>query len=58
MSTLAHPRPPSSKDVRFGMFVHCGRVSIVGTEISWSRGGERRGQKETGNVPVEVYDNL
>ncbi len=48
------------KDMRFGMFVHWGPVSIVGTEISWSRGGERRGRHDrtTGNVPVEVYDNL
>jgi alpha-L-fucosidase len=48
------------KDLRFGMFIHWGPVSIVGTEIGWSRGGERRGRadKSTGNVPVEVYDNL
>jgi alpha-L-fucosidase len=48
------------KDLRFGMFIHWGPVSIVGTEIGWSRGGERRGRsdKTTGNVPVEVYDNL
>ncbi len=48
------------KDMRFGMFVHWGPVSIVGTEISWSRGGERRGRHDTstGNVPVEIYDNL
>lgn len=48
------------QDLRFGMFVHWGPVSIVGTEISWSRGGPRRGrpEKQTGNVPVEVYDNL
>ncbi len=48
------------KDLRFGMFIHWGPVSIVGTEIGWSRAGERRGRndKTTGNVPVEVYDNL
>jgi len=48
------------KDLRFGMFIHWGPVSIVGAEIGWSRGGERRGRPETqtGNVPVEVYDNL
>ena len=48
------------KDLRFGMFVHWGPVSIVGTEISWSRAGERRGRHDahTGNVPVEIYDNL
>ena len=48
------------KDLRFGMFIHWGPVSIVGTEIGWSRGGERRGRMDrtTGNIPVEVYDNL
>jgi alpha-L-fucosidase len=48
------------KDLRFGMFIHWGPVSIVGTEIGWSRGGERRGRKDarTGAVPLEVYDNL
>jgi len=42
------------------MFIHWGPVSIVGTEISWSRAGERRGRHDahTGNVPVEIYDNL
>ena len=48
------------KDHRFGMFIHWGPVSIIGTEIGWSRGGEHRGQPETktGHVPVEIYDNL
>lgn len=48
------------KDHRFGMFIHWGPVSIIGTEIGWSRGGERRGRPETktGHVPVEIYDNL
>ncbi len=46
------------KDARFGMFVHWGPVSLKGTEIGWSRGGERRGRSGTGNIPVEVYDNL
>ena len=56
--------PPAAierwKDLRFGMFIHWGPVSIVGTEISWSRAGERRGRHDahTGNVPVEIYDNL
>lgn len=44
---------------RFGMFVHWGPVSLKGTEIGWSRGGERRGYGQAGTeVPVEVYDNL
>jgi len=37
------------QEMRFGMFIHWGPVSIKGTEIGWSRGKE---------VPVEEYDNL
>ena len=37
------------KDMRFGMFIHWGPVSLRGTEIGWSRGRE---------VPIEEYDNL
>ena len=37
------------QDMRFGMFIHWGPVSLKGTEIGWSRGKE---------VPTEVYDNL
>ena len=37
------------QDMRFGMFIHWGPVSLKGTEIGWSRGDE---------VPVEEYDNL
>ena len=45
---------------RFGLFLHWGPVSLQGTEIGWSRAGERRGYpygpgKE---VPVAIYDNL
>jgi alpha-L-fucosidase len=44
---------------RFGLFIHWGPVSLKGTEIGWSRGGERRGYRGPGTqVPVEVYDNL
>jgi alpha-L-fucosidase len=46
------------REARFGMFIHWGPVSLKGTEISWSRGGERRGREGTGDVPVEEYDNL
>ncbi|MHC4324137.1 MAG: alpha-L-fucosidase, partial [Planctomycetota bacterium] len=48
------------RDMKFGLFVHWGPVSLKGTEIGWSRGGERRGRKDksTGSIPVEVYDNL
>ena len=37
------------QDMRFGMFIHWGPVSLTGHEIGWSRG------KET---PVEEYDQL
>ena len=36
-------------DLRFGMFIHWGPVTLKGTEIGWSRGNQ---------VPVEEYDNL
>jgi len=37
------------QDMRFGMFIHWGPVSLTGKEIGWSRGRE---------TPIEVYDNL
>jgi alpha-L-fucosidase len=37
------------RDMKFGMFVHWGPVSLRGTEIGWSRGLE---------VPNEEYDSL
>lgn len=37
------------REAKFGIFIHWGPVSLMGTEIGWSRGRE---------VPVEVYDNL
>ncbi len=46
------------EEARFGLFIHWGPVSLKGTEIGWSRGGERRGRGGTGAIPVEVYDNL
>ncbi len=48
------------REMRFGMFVHWGPVSLQGTEIGWSRAGERRGHrsKRGTQVPVDVYDNL
>jgi alpha-L-fucosidase len=36
-------------DLRFGMFIHWGPVTLRGTEIGWSRGVQ---------VPVEEYDGL
>jgi len=46
------------QEARFGLFIHWGPVSLKGTEIGWSRGGERRGTGGRGSIPVEVYDNL
>ena len=37
------------RDMRFGMFIHWGPVSLKGTEIGWSRGAQ---------VPIAEYDNL
>jgi alpha-L-fucosidase len=37
------------QDMRFGMFIHWGPVSLRGEEISWSRGRE---------IPKEEYDQL
>jgi len=31
------------REMRFGLFVHWGPVSLKGTEIGWSRAGERPG---------------
>ena len=48
------------REAKFGLFIHWGPVSLKGTEIGWSRGGERRGRNDqsTGSIPVDVYDNL
>jgi alpha-L-fucosidase len=48
------------QEMKFGLFIHWGPVSLKGTEIGWSRGGQRRGRKDksTGSIPVEIYDNL
>ena len=47
------------REARFGLFIHWGPVSLKGTEIGWSRAGERRGYGSTGTqVPAEVYDQL
>ncbi len=37
------------QDLKFGMFIHWGPVSLRGTEIGWSRGSQ---------VALEEYDNL
>jgi len=46
------------RSMKFGLFIHWGPVSLKGTEIGWSRGGERRGRRGTGSIPVAEYDNL
>jgi alpha-L-fucosidase len=55
-----HPNFNAWRDRRFGMFIHWGPVSIKGTEIGWSRAGERRDRKQTvtKGVPAAEYDNL
>lgn len=37
------------QDLRFGLFIHWGPVSLKGTEIGWSRSKQ---------VPADVYDSL
>jgi len=46
------------REMKFGLFIHWGPVSLKGTEIGWSRGGERRGRGGKGTIPAEEYDNL
>lgn len=51
------------KDMRFGMFLCWGPVSLTGKEIGWSRGapawGRRAGVRGgRGPTPAAVYDNL
>ncbi len=48
------------RDAKFGLFIHWGPVSLKGTEIGWSRGGERRGRPggRPGEIPAAEYDNL
>lgn len=47
------------REARFGMFIHWGPVSLKGTEIGWSRGGDRRGYGSKGSeVPAAEYDTL
>jgi len=48
------------RQARFGLFIHWGPVSLVGTEISWSRIGERRDRHEfhTNGIPTAEYDAL
>jgi alpha-L-fucosidase len=52
----AHPDLKTNKtslekwqEMRFGMFIHWGPVTLRGTEIGWSRGPQ---------VPIQEYDNL
>ena len=51
------------KDMRFGMFLRWGPVSVTGQEIGWSRGtpigGIRKGARGgKGPTPAVTYDNL
>ncbi len=61
-----HPTPSAPpdriawwRDAKFGLFIHWGPVTLAGTEIGWSRDGERRGYWQGGgSVPPERYDTL
>jgi alpha-L-fucosidase len=51
------------KDMRFGMFLCWGPVTLTGKEIGWSRGapswGRRKGMRGgKGPTPAKVYDEL
>ena len=49
------------QDMRLGMFVCWGPVTLTGEEIGWSRDADRREPRPWGlkkSVPVDVYDNL
>ncbi len=53
----------SWKDMRFGMFLCWGPVSLTGREIGWSRGAPAWGLRSglrggRGPTPADVYDNL
>ncbi len=56
-ATAADPSYPKAdaaaiqrwQDMRFGLFIHWGPITLKAAEIGWSRGKE---------VPTEVYDNL
>ncbi len=46
---LLQERVEDWQEMRFGMFIHWGPVSLKGTEIGWSRGNQ---------VPRDEYDSL
>jgi len=51
------------KDMRYGMFLCWGPVSLTGLEIGWSRGAPEWGRRPgvrggRGPTPYQVYDNL
>ncbi|RPI98157.1 MAG: hypothetical protein EHM31_12230 [Candidatus Aminicenantes bacterium] len=46
------------REARFGLFIHWGPVSLMGTEISWSRANSNPLCPNKGPIPVDVYDNL
>ncbi|MGC9330148.1 MAG: alpha-L-fucosidase, partial [Candidatus Hinthialibacter sp.] len=47
------------REAKFGLFIHWGPVSLKGTEIGWSRGGDRKFPDSQGSqIPAEIYDNL
>ncbi|HLA85471.1 MAG TPA: alpha-L-fucosidase, partial [Thermoguttaceae bacterium] len=60
-SKVAPPDVDAWRKLKFGLFIHWGPVSLKGTEIGWSRAGQRRGMgwnMPGDKVPADVYDNL
>ena len=46
------------RDMRYGMFIHWGPVSLTEKEISWSRANSNPQCPNHGPTPVAVYDHL
>ena len=46
------------RDMRYGMFIHWGPVSLTEKEISWSRANSNPQCPNHGATPVAVYDHL
>ena len=57
-----HKAPPEAlrrwQDMRFGMFIHWGPVSLTEQELSWSRSNTNPQCPNNGPTPAAVYDNL
>lgn len=45
------------RDAKFGLMIHWGPASLLGTEMSWSR-SDHRGEAGSGPVATSTYDRL